>query len=314
MPEIRYNGRAFSIHAGETVLEALERQGEAVAHSCRAGLCQSCLMRCVDGTPPAEAQKGLKDNQKAQGYFLSCVARPEQDLEIGLPGDALRLDAAIDGLERLSDTVVRVRLATAAGLPYRAGQYVTFLRPGLSRSYSIASLPEERTLEFHVRRIEGGQMSGWLHEQAAVGDTLTIQGPLGDCFYTQRDADQPLLLAGAGTGLAPLYGIVRDALRQGHTGRILLYHGARNEQGLYLVDELRSLAARYPQVEYYPTVTPLDEAILGGKRDWKPWRGYFCGDPALVNLLKKKLFLAGMPMREIFADAFLPAAKPAALL
>jgi CDP-4-dehydro-6-deoxyglucose reductase len=313
MPKVRYNGKSFDVNAGETVLDALERQGEAMAHSCRAGVCQSCVLRCVEGVPPPESQKGLKDNQKVQGDFLSCVARPEQDLAIALSGDTLRMGAVIEELGRLSDTVLRVRLATESPLPYRAGQYVTFLRPGLSRSYSIASLPEERTLEFHVRRIEGGQMSGWLHDQAMAGDSLTIQGPLGDCFYTQRDAAQPLLLAGAGTGLAPLYGIVRDALRQGHTGPILLYHGARNEQGLYLVDDLNRLCERHPQVEYHPTLTPLDETILSGKRDWKPWRAYFCGDPTLVMALKKKLFLAGMPMREIFADPFLPAAKPSAL-
>ena len=102
MPEVRYNGRSFGMDAGETVLEALERQGQAVAHSCRAGLCQSCLLRCVVGTPPPDAQKGLKDNQKAQNCFLSCVARPEQDIEVALPGDARRVESEVEELAQLS--------------------------------------------------------------------------------------------------------------------------------------------------------------------------------------------------------------------
>jgi CDP-4-dehydro-6-deoxyglucose reductase, E3 len=39
------------------------------------------------------------------------------------------------------------------------------------------------------------------------------------------------------------------------------------------------------------------------------WRGYICGDPAIVQLLKKKLFLSGMASRDIYADAFLPTAQ-----
>jgi hypothetical protein len=32
-----------------------------------------------------------------------------------------------------------------------------------------------------------------------------------------------------------------------------------------------------------------------------------CGDPAIVQMLKKKMFLAGMGSRHIFSDAFVEA-------
>ena len=309
MPEVEYNGSRYPVAAGETVLECLERHGETVAHSCRSGICQSCLLRAVEGSVPAVAQKGLRENRRQQGYFLDCMATPDTDLRIELPGDAMRLRVTVAELSRLSESVMRVRLNADRPLDYRPGQYVTFLRQGLARSYSIASLPEEPALEFHVRQIAGGRMSNWLHSDAAVGDAFEVQGPLGECYYTQDLPDQPLLLAGAGTGLAPLYGIVRDALRQGHTGEIRLYHGARSEQGLYLVDELRALAQAHPQLHYEPTTEPLLQAILARQAKWAGWRGYFCGDPALVGQLKKQLFLSGMAMRDIYADAFVPAAN-----
>src|ERR1019366_6954129 len=122
---------------------------------------------------------------------------------------------------------------------YRAGQFVSLFREdGLARSYSLASLPGEGALELHVRKIPGGAMSGWLYSQALHSQALHsqsldraqpgaqsgvpvwIQGPSGNCFYVPGKADEPLLLAGAGTGLAPLYGIARDALQQGHSGPI----------------------------------------------------------------------------------------------
>jgi ferredoxin-NAD(P)+ reductase (naphthalene dioxygenase ferredoxin-specific) len=40
-------------------------------------------------------------------------------------------------------------------------------------------------------------------------------------------------------------------------------------------------------------------------------RAFLCGDPAIVALLKKKLYLSGTALRDIAADAFLPAAPPA---
>jgi ferredoxin-NADP reductase/ferredoxin len=308
MATLHYSGSRYETAAGETVLECLERHGQTVAHSCRSGICQSCLLRAVEGTVPAAAQQGLRENRKQQCYFLACMARPDNDLRIELPGEAVRLGVTVAELSRLSETVLRVRLMSDRPLVYRPGQYVTFLRPGLARSYSIASLPDEPALEFHVRQIAGGRMSGWLHAGAGIGDAFEVQGPQGECFYTAERKEQPLLLAGAGTGLAPLYGIVRDALQQGHTGAIRLYHGARTADGLYLVDDLRALAAQYPQLHYEPTTAPLLETILAGQAKWGGWRGYFCGDPALVGQLKKQLFLAGMAMRDIYADAFVPAA------
>jgi NAD(P)H-flavin reductase len=253
---------------------------------------------------PAAAQAGLKSTLAGQGYFLACVCRPEGDLVLE-PAGGLEVEGEIAGLERLSETVLRVRLRAA--LAYRAGQYVTLRRAdGLARSYSLASLPEEELLELHVRRAPMGRMSGWLFDEARVGEAVAIRGPAGDCFYVAGKPEQPLLLAGTGTGLAPLLGICRDALRQGHAGPIYLYHGALRPEGLYLRKELEGMAG----VTYRPAVMadgPLDQVIAAAHPKLEGWRGFVCGDPAIVQILKKKLFLAGMSSREIFADAFVEA-------
>ena len=161
-------------------------------------------------------------------------------------GDA-QLGATITSLELLSPDVLRARIRCDAPISFRPGQYVTIMREDLARSYSIASLPEEGELELHVRRISGGKMSGWLHDEASAGERVTVLGPSGECFYVPGKEDQPMLLVGTGTGLAPLYGILRDALRQGHRGPIHLFHGALHKGGLYLVDELRRLIAGTPK-------------------------------------------------------------------
>lgn len=321
MPCIDYEGNVYSLQDDESVLDALLRNGVKAPHSCKAGSCGSCLMRAPEGSVPARAQSGLKDSWKAQGYFLACVCRPEADLAITTVGVDAQLGATITALELLSHDVLRVRLHCDTPLGFRPGQYVTILREGgLARSYSIASLPEESDLELHVRKIAGGKMSGWFHEIAKIGERVSVLGPSGECFYVPGKEDQPMLLVGTGTGLAPLYGIIRDALRHGHRGPIHLFHGALQKGGLYLVEELRRLVDSHSHVAYTPAVLngaesddmavgPIDEIVLKRFPKLSGWRGYVCGDPALVKLLKKKLFLSGMASREIFADAFVPAAQ-----
>ena len=212
MPSIDYAGNLYSLQEDESVLDALLRNGVKAPHSCKAGSCGSCLMRVAEGTVPGRAQTGLKESWKAQGYFLACVCRPETDLAITTVGVDAQLGATITALELLSHDVLRVRLHCDTSLGFRPGQYVTILRDGgLARSYSIASLPEESDLELHVRRITGGKMSGWFHDIAQIGERVSIVGPSGECFYVPGKEDQPMLLVGTGTGLAPLYGIIRDA-------------------------------------------------------------------------------------------------------
>jgi ferredoxin-NADP reductase len=248
------------------------------------------------------------------------MCRPESDLQLAVAGEGVRVGATIRGLSLLSDDVVQVRLCCDEPIQFHAGQYVTLLREnGLARSYSIASLPEEAEIELHVRRIAGGRMSGWLHDQAAVGDRVSVLGPSGACFYVPGNPDQPLVLVGTGTGLAPLYGILRDALRHGHRGPVHLFHGALHRGGLYLVEELRRLANRYPHVAYTAAILngeesegvavgSIDQIVLSRFPKLSGWRAYVCGDPELVHKLKKKLFLSGVASRDIYADAFVPAA------
>ncbi len=320
MPTIHYAGQDFPARSGETVLDCMLRNGIAISHSCKAGACQSCLVKGSGGTVPEAAQRGLKDTLRAQGYFLACSCLPSGDITVSPVGPAERTRARISGLESLNSDVRRVRLRPDVPFSYHAGQFVSLFREdGLARSYSLASLPHENDLELHVRRISGGAMSGWLHDRALPDTPLWLQGPSGNCFYVPGNADQPLLLAGTGTGLAPLSGIVRSALQQGHRGPIWLFHGALTPGGLYLIEELSELARAHDNFHYVRSVLrdgdsdeaevgELDQCILGRFASLAGWKGYVCGDPALVNSLRRKLFLAGMASKAIYADAFLPSA------
>ena len=89
-----------------------------------------------------------------------------------------------------------------------AGQSVaveTPARPRLWRWYSPACLPGDGVLEFHVRRVDGGQVSPAL-ASLQPGDELRVGPPGG--VMTLDPSGRPVLMAAWSTGLAPLKAIL----------------------------------------------------------------------------------------------------------
>ena len=318
MPRVVFKGSSYE--AGEqSVLDCLTARGHAVPSACRAGVCQSCLMRAVRGGVPEPAQKGLTSTMVARNLFLACQCFPTQDLEVALADAVIeRIEANVSAIERLHDEIRAVHIRPSNPFEYRAGQFVRlFMDARTSRNYSLASVPAlDDDLMMHVRRVPDGRVSGWIFEHLAPGDTVTISEAFGDCFYVPGRPEQDILLLGTGCGLAPQYGMVRDALNRGHRGRIHLYHGSRDVCGLYLVEQLSRLAAVHPNFRYRPCIseglpadgywagTPLDVA-LEEHPDLTGWRVYLCGNPQMVEAARMQTFLAGAGSSEIFADPFL---------
>lgn len=305
--------------SGQTLLSACEKAGIAIESSCRSGVCQTCLVQAVEGDVPEIAQAGLSPALIAQGYLMSCVCEPRTPLTVIRQGQSRqRVEVAVRSVDRLSDTVVRLRLDPLSPFFYRPGQFLGLIAPnGLIRSYSIASLPERDSfLELHVRIIPDGRMSSLVAGRLRPGDRLHVQGPAGTCCYDGVGPDQDIVLAGTGTGLAPLWAIAQDAISRGHRGSIRLYHGALSAGGLYLVEDLKRLAMANPLFHYAacirdgsnPAEGDLAAVVTGTEKMTLGAAFFLCGDPELVRRLKRSLFLLGVRLDRLRSDAFVPAA------
>ena len=320
MASIIINEERHPVASGATVLDTLLAVGLDVPHGCRVGICQSCLVRASDGEIPTEAQEGLKDGLTADGWFLACRCAPAGELTVDLEAATPPpVQARVVRKRLLAPGVMGIWLEAAEPLDYRAGQYVTVWRDdAVGRCYSLASLPEEPELELHVARVDGGVLSAWLHDSIAPGDSLELRGPIGDCRYAADDPEQPLVLVGTGTGLSPMYGVARDALRRGHTGPIHLFHGARTPELLYYRETLADLSEKAGNFHYHPSILdPADDPLPPGAEtgaigqllqrelpSLEGWRVFLSGAPAMVNHLRKQCFLAGAASHAIHADPF----------
>lgn len=317
MPKVHFGGQSYDCQ-DQSVLDCLTAQGVSIPSSCHSGVCQTCLMRAVNGKVPSSAQNGLKPTLVEQNYFLACSCYPEEDIEITLAQNAgSKILSKISAVEPLTDDILGIKIQLPPSFEYRAGQFINLFKDeNTSRSYSLASLPAlGEDLFLNVRKVPNGLVSNWIFETLNVGHPITISSAIGDCFYVPGKPDQNILLVGTGSGLAPLYGIVRDALLNNHRGKIHLYHGSYALNGLYFIDELKRLESTNPNFRYVPCISEgtapdgyaqgmvLDIA-LSDNPDLTGWRVFLCGNPAMVNAAKTQTFLAGAASRDIFSDPF----------
>lgn len=318
MPRITYGGQSYD--AGEkSVLDSLTAQGVHIPHSCRSGVCQTCMMQAIHGKPTPRSQEGIKPTLVEQNYFLACSCHPQEDMEVVLPANGIvRLDGKISGIQLLTVDILGIRIKPAQPFTYRAGQYINLFKDeNTSRCYSLASVHAlDEELFLNVRRVPGGVVSNWIASTLREGDSVTISEAIGDCFYTPGKPEQDILLIGTGSGLAPLYGIVRDALQKGHRGQIVLYHGNYSADGFYLVDELKSLEREHPNFNYLACVSEPTAHLNGYRQgmvlqvalqdhpDLGGWRVFLCGHPEMVKAAKRETYLAGAAIQDIYADPF----------
>jgi NAD(P)H-flavin reductase/ferredoxin len=308
MPELRAGGRQWTVAVGSNLLDSLDQAGIGVPYSCRAGNCHVCMVRCVSGEPFDPMPDALDAGKRQRGWRLACQCRVVEDLSIEV-FDPSR-DAApahIVQLDWLSPSVLRLRLEPERALRYRAGQHVVlWASPSIARPYSLASLPgEDAFLEFHLDCRSPGAFVD-IARQWRVGQSIGL-GEL-QAGALQYDADwheRPLLLLAAGTGLAPLSAVMREAMRQEHAGPVRLIHLASDVSEHYLQAELTRLADDHRNVQIQRVAPDELAATLADLRLLqRRTMALLCGSAQNVELFAKRLYLAGLPRNQVLADAF----------
>jgi ferredoxin-NADP reductase len=128
---------------------------------------------------------------------------------------------------------------------HRAGQHLDVRLTAedgyqAERSYSIASAPGE-PLAITVERLEDGEVSPYLVDEARDGDVFEVRGPIGGYFVWDGDEPEPVLLVAGGAGVAPLAAMARHWKRVGSSVPMRLLYSARSWDEVIYRDELERL-------------------------------------------------------------------------
>lgn len=188
-------------------------------------------------------------------------AAAERDAELQPPwwvGEVVQHD------QRRSDLAV-LTIKPDQPLNYAPGQYIAVQVPRwprVWRNFSIANAPRENGLiDLHVRGVRGGMVSGSLVHNTRPGDTVLLGQACGG-MTVPADQDTPLLCIAGGTGLAPIKAIVEaviGASKPGHRREVVLFYGARSEEDLYDLRDLRVLEWIYSALTVIPVAEQQEE-------------------------------------------------------
>jgi NAD(P)H-flavin reductase len=154
-----------------------------------------------------------------------------------------------------------IKLQFQVNFEYEAGQYIYLTRKfdGLTRRYSIGSVRQldGNIIELNARHVMRGEMTTWLKSlEENSQEEFLISGPKGSStFKHDIDINTPILMVGVGTGMTPLYAVLREALLvHGHTGHIHMVHSNTMMEHAYYIPQLLELEKTFSNFTYYPCV------------------------------------------------------------
>ena len=323
---LRQFGMTVSVEDGDTILQAALDQGLDYPCGCQSGNCGSCKSILVRGNVELApySEFALTDEEKASGLILACRAMPQGDCEVAyLEPDEVAahprrlLDCRVIEIVDLTHDIKRVRLEVEAGGPFSfsAGQYAEVTFDGVGkRDYSMANLPDDPVLEFHIRRMAGGEVSHFVADRLQVGDPVRVEGPFGVSYLREKHRGPVLAIAG-GSGVAPIRSIVGRALAAGLAQEIKLYLGVRDERDIYLEKEFAALAAEHGNLALQVVLSEpsgstdrrtgfLSDVLAEDFADLDGAKAYLAGPPVMVETCVAVLEKAGVWREDCHADAF----------
>ncbi|MGL5842864.1 MAG: FAD-binding oxidoreductase [Aeromonas hydrophila] len=188
------------------------------------------------------------------------------------------------------------------------------------RAYTLSSSPQDACWQVTIKDV--GLVSHHLHQTLQVGDEIRVDGPFGDFNLTVLPCERPLLLS-AGSGITPMWAMLRDELAKRPDADIRFIHSARSPEDVIFADDLAALAAAHSGVRHALVLEQVREEVPTAY----PWVGrltpdmlrelapdllarhvYLCGPAPYMTAVCTMLAELGLPAAQLHQESFgLPA-------
>ncbi len=205
---------------------------------------------------------------------------------------------------------------------FKPGQFVTLEleidgQP-IMRSYTISSSPSvPYSFSLTIKRVPGGKVSNWLHDNLKVGDELPVHGPVGLFNAMDFPNDKVLYLSG-GVGITPVMSMARWYFDTNANVDMVFVHSARTPKDVIYRRELDHMAARVSNFSLHIICEKHGEG-----EPWAGYRGYLnqkmleliapdfqereifcCGPTPYMNAVKRLLEANGFDMKRYHEESF----------
>lgn len=304
----------------------------------------------------------------AQGYRLACQHFCDDVEHMTLMNitEAKTYQLELTQSVFLSPYIKELRFKAKSALPahFKAGAFMRFLIPASKGTTVPMHLPEafraewadktdssyqhgpcSRNYSIAGRAAGGDELVFVIKMQAAAtpdllpgigsnylgnllpGATVEAIGPFEE-FHAKVGSQKPMVLIGAGSGMAPLKALLEEQLAQQSESAeqsplqpkrpIHFFYGARTENDLIYVDYFYQLARAYPHFHYYPVLSRPHDSWLGATGyaqhvlalNWETMGAveqlefYLCGPKGLMDDTIRYLHSKGVQPDAIAFDVF----------
>ncbi|PPC78542.1 hybrid-cluster NAD(P)-dependent oxidoreductase [Pokkaliibacter plantistimulans] len=205
---------------------------------------------------------------------------------------------------------------------FKPGQFVTLELEidglPIMRSYTISSSPSiPYSFSITVKRVPGGKVSNWLHDNLKEGDELPVHGPVGLFNIIDFPSDKVLFLSG-GVGITPVMSMARWLFDTNASTDMVFVHSARSPRDIIYHRELEHMASRVKNFGLHLICERYD---IG--ESWSGYRGYLteammnmiapdfmdreifcCGPTPYMNAIKRILQQCGFDMKRYHEESF----------
>jgi CDP-4-dehydro-6-deoxyglucose reductase len=221
------------------------------------------------------------------------------------------IQAQIDAISPLTDSIVQLILTPNEFVAYQAGQYLQILLDDEAYSYSIANAPlGSHKYELHIRHSPNNpytqQLFAYIKEQGSV----TLRLPYGECRINNLAEQKPIIFIAGGTGFAPIKAMIEQLLACADARSFELYWGARSQSDLYMDEKVNSWQAHASRFNYFSILADTNKDSLVSNilkkhpEDLDEWQMVISGPFDMVYSTRDILVQHGVSPTHLFSDAF----------
>ncbi|UOG75915.1 phenylacetate-CoA oxygenase/reductase subunit PaaK [Hymenobacter tibetensis] len=209
---------------------------------------------------------------------------------------------------------------------FTQGQYLTFRREHngeeLRRSYSICSSPLDGEWQVAIKKVPEGRFSSLAVENLRVGEELDVMPPAGR-FYTELHPDNAkhYVAFAAGSGITPVFSIIKTVLLTEPNSRVTLIYGNRGRNSIIFkegIEALKNKFLRRLSVYHILSREQGDTDLLFGRIDEAKTQQFLdkilppsqidecfiCGPEEMINGVRAALTGAGVAPEKIHFEMF----------
>jgi Na+-transporting NADH:ubiquinone oxidoreductase subunit F len=321
----------YTVDGGQTLLNALKEEAIFIPSACGGrGSCGLCKVKVESGVGDYLATElpWITDSDKKEGIRVSCQVKVKEDMSLRIPEELFNVkefETRVVKIVDLTEDIKGIHLEIIGDeqLLFKPGQFVQLEVPEyeltdepIYRAYSIASVPSDtKTIELQIKLVPQGICTTYVHKHLKEGDKITINGPYGDFFL--QDTDAEMVCMAVGSGMAPIKSIISYMAEHKIQRKVTYFYGARTRSDLFDLDIMVELANILPNFTFVPVLSrPTEKCGWEGEvgrintilpshfESTAGMEAYLCGAPQALDAFVVVLKELGMDDETIYYDPF----------